>query len=252
MLRPQDETTRPKKMTSATNLDNEYKIEPSNAMEMFLQLLTSAPWPVNTIAYRKLKRRYATRTEEIFGYIVSTLTSDDIVLDLGANVGEYTELLAATGATVIAYEPDPYAHKRLAAIGQKYPNVTIHNKAVTRVAQVTRFESSVKIENGKTVQSAKASKIISGQRESFNSIKIKTESFSNIIKKYEYIKLIKCDIEGSELDILKNITENELSKIGHMFVETHERLYPSTFSDILKLNKYFNSLKISNINLYWR
>ncbi len=240
------------KMNSATRSNIEYKVEPSNAAEIFLQWLTNAPWPINTIAYRKLKRRYAPRTEEIFRNIVSTLTSDDIVLDLGANVGEYTELLAKTGATVIAYEPDPYAHKRLTEIGQKYPNIIIHNKAVTQIAQITRFESSVKIENGQTVQSAKASKIISEGKESFNSITIKTESFSNIIGKYKYIKLIKCDIEGSELSILQNITKNQLEKIGHMFVETHERLYPETFSEILKINKYFHSLNKTNINLYWR
>ena len=37
------------------------------------------------------------------------LKPGDLVMDCGANMGVVTAVLAATGADVIAYEPDPYA-----------------------------------------------------------------------------------------------------------------------------------------------
>jgi FkbM family methyltransferase len=46
----------------------------------------------------------------------------DLCLDVGANLGEYSEaLLRATGATVIAFEPLPQTHAKLAALEARYP-----------------------------------------------------------------------------------------------------------------------------------
>jgi FkbM family methyltransferase len=59
----------------------------------------------------------------------------DLCLDVGANLGEYSEgLLQTTSATVIAFEPLPQTHAKLAALETKYPGrlITV-NKGVGQV-----------------------------------------------------------------------------------------------------------------------
>ena len=58
------------------------------------------------------------------------LTDKDVVLDCGADVGEVTKVLAETGATVHAFEPDPYAFGQLKKRTADLPNVVRHNAAL--------------------------------------------------------------------------------------------------------------------------
>ena len=55
---------------------------------------------------------------------------DDIAVDCGANVGDVTQLLAETGATVHAIEPDPVAFNQLSDRFINRSNVILHNFAV--------------------------------------------------------------------------------------------------------------------------
>lgn len=67
------------------------------------------------------------------GYLLGVcamLQPGDIALDLGANMGVVTAQLAATGARVIAYEPDPFAFGTLQQKFSETPNVTLVNAAV--------------------------------------------------------------------------------------------------------------------------
>lgn len=59
----------------------------------------------------------------------------DLCVDVGANLGEYSEaLLQATGATVIAFEPLPQTHAKLAGLAARYPGrFTAVNKGVADV-----------------------------------------------------------------------------------------------------------------------
>src|SRR5437879_2510751 len=58
------------------------------------------------------------------------LQPGDIAIDAGANVGDITAVMAATGATVYAFEPNPFAFKALRRRFASNPNVHCINKAV--------------------------------------------------------------------------------------------------------------------------
>jgi len=70
------------------------------------------------------------KAKQEFESVLEGLTPDDIVIDCGANFGKYTVLMAATGATVHAFEPDPEAFAELSKAAAKLTNVTLWNAAV--------------------------------------------------------------------------------------------------------------------------
>ena len=55
---------------------------------------------------------------------------DDICIDCGANVGDYTELMASTGARVYAFEPNPRAFHILSRRFRGLPTVQCFNQVV--------------------------------------------------------------------------------------------------------------------------
>ncbi|MEM1351990.1 MAG: FkbM family methyltransferase, partial [Pseudomonadota bacterium] len=92
----------------------------------------------------KLKRRQARNERAAFARgllqgVRSMLRPGDVVIDCGANIGDVAEPLAETGATVLAYEPDPYAFGRLEARLGERSNVKLHNAAVGVEAGTVRL-----------------------------------------------------------------------------------------------------------------
>ena len=54
----------------------------------------------------------------------------DIAIDCGANLGDVTVPLAANGATVHAFEPNPHAFRVLQKRTARFPNVHCYNQGV--------------------------------------------------------------------------------------------------------------------------
>src|SRR5262245_56327195 len=77
------------------------------------------------------RKRQQWLARDQFDQVVSTLRSGDIAIDCGANLGVHTRSLAATGATVHAFEPDPYTFKCLREAMKGAPNVHLINSAVS-------------------------------------------------------------------------------------------------------------------------
>ena len=92
----------------------------------------------------KLKRREQrnlrqARAHGFLDGILALLRPGDVVIDCGANVGEVSARLVATGATVIAFEPDPYAFEKLSERVAGCDNVTLHQQAVSTEAGTLRL-----------------------------------------------------------------------------------------------------------------
>ena len=127
--------------------------------------------------------------------------SGNIVVDLGANVGYFTCLLAkivGEGGKVFAFEPDPRNLKLLRRNIQEndYKNVIIADKAVSDVnGSCTLYSSQKKFGANRIFESKK------NQTRDFIPIKSETICLDdyfekqNLLKKIDFIKI---DIEGSE------------------------------------------------------
>ena len=127
--------------------------------------------------------------------------SGNIVVDLGANIGYFTCLLAkivGEGGKVFAFEPDPRNLKLLRRNIQEndYKNVIIADKAVSDVnGSCTLYSSQKKFGANRIFESKK--------KQTHDFIPIKSETIclddyfekQNLLKKIDFIKI---DVEGSE------------------------------------------------------
>ena len=95
--------------------------------------------------------------------ILSMLRPGDVVLDCGANVGAVTGPLAETGATVHAFEPDPFAFAKLSERVAGMDNVVLHNAAVGVAAGSVRLMRAANFDDNPMSGSVKST-IITGGR----------------------------------------------------------------------------------------
>ncbi len=171
------------------------------------------------------------KAEGFLAGICSQLKPGDLAMDLGANMGEITTILAATGADVIAFEPDPYAFEKLKKRFKDTPNVTLINAAVGAsegTVKLMRAENFNENPKGASVKST----ILDGGRsiDAGNYVEVPLIDFLNIVetevKKRGEIAFVKMDIEGAELDILEAMhAQDKFGPIRCLVAETHERKF---------------------------
>ncbi|HEY4528221.1 MAG TPA: FkbM family methyltransferase [Candidatus Paceibacterota bacterium] len=181
------------------------------------------------------------------------LSSGEIAIDCGANVGKVTKRMAQPGVTVYAFEPDPNAFRILKANMKGYENVICLNKAVSdhngveKIYFTKRYkEDPGKWSTGTTLLHDKP------HVDQENSVSVEVVDFSEFIRKLgKPVALFKLDVEGEEIRVLnKLIDTGEISNIRNILVETHER-FPSLKDQTKKLRRRIRELKLKNIDLNW-
>ena len=149
-------------------------------------------------------------------------------IDLGANIGQYTEKMAQRVKSVIALEPDPWAYARLKANVANLTNVRIENAAASTQNGTVPFWRHKDFHDDPYKHSISSS-LVSYKSNIANSdqmIEVRSIDFVGyLLELNEDIGVIKMDIEGAEVDILEALldTPKILSRIDYIFAETHER-----------------------------
>ena len=163
--------------------------------------------------------------------ICAMLKPGDLALDLGANMGVVTEKLAATGADVIAYEPDPFAFATLQAKFADRINVTLVNAAVGVGSGTVRLMRADNFDDNPMGASVKSTILDGGRRiDSGNAVEVPLLDFPTIIRDLTgargEIAFVKMDIEGAELAILEvMLAEGLFAQLRSLVAETHERKF---------------------------
>ncbi len=203
-----------------------------------------------------LTRMRKKAAKRMFDLKLHDLTSNDTCIDCGANVGVFTYQMALTGAQVFAFEPEPYAFSQLQNKVIGFSNVTLINAAVSDRVGTALFYKTPNFDSDPLKCSVSSSLIAEKINVSAeNAIQVQVIDFLDFCKTLNTpIKLLKMDIEGSEVDILEKIIKDEslLSQIETMFVETHERKIPGTKDRVQAIRKFFSKRKSPYVNLNWR
>ncbi len=188
-----------------------------------------------TDAERHLRRqRRNLRKAAAEGFLAGAcamLRPGDLALDCGANQGVVTARLAATGADVVAYEPDPWAVARLRETFAETRNVTVIQAAVARRAGTATLRRAAAFAEDPGRGSVRST-ILDGGRaiDDDAGIEVACLSFSEEIARHlrdrSEIAFVKMDVEGAELEILEDLTTDDgIEPIRCLVAETHEKKF---------------------------
>jgi FkbM family methyltransferase len=164
-----------------------------------------------------------------FDAAVAALRPGDLAIDLGANAGLFTEPMAQSGADVIAFEPDPHAFALLKLRTGARPNVTLIAAAAGAEAgqfHLYRHRDFATAPDRRTTSSS----LMAGKRnvDPGQALQVEVTDFIAFLQGLNRdVALLKIDIEGAEVALLERLLADPVSdRIGHIFVETHERMLP--------------------------
>lgn len=158
--------------------------------------------------------------QQIFGRaepLISLTSPPRLIIDAGANIG-CTSLSYATrwpSADILAIEPDTENCELFKRNLEGYPKVTLvqaalwHRRGELQIANPNSEPFARRVEDvgaGRVVPACTVSDLLAGTC-------------------HVQIDLLKLDIEGSELEVLKN-SEDWIERVGTLMVELHDRFRP--------------------------
>ena len=183
---------------------------------------------------------------------------DDVLLDLGANIGTVTATVLAVGGRVYAYEPEPENFHMLERnIRELNPafvesNYELHNKGVN--AESGQCTLSLCKNNPTRKYNSKYRHSIIIDHRSGNSVQIECVGIERLLLEvHPDVNAIKMDIEGAEVPILEIITEEMLVNVQKMVCEYTFDAYPSMeqfWSIIKRLKSIFPTVHFTGVNKY--
>lgn len=155
----------------------------------------AVPSPLRWKLYRKGWDARLDRLEREYGVNRHvTLTRDSIVLDVGANAGEFAHVCARYGARIHCFEPDPAVMACLRRNIEPLTNAEAHDAVI--------WKADDEIDFALAPERADSSVFADGPRIRKKAVKI--ESFARAAA-LPHIDLMKCDAEGAEPEVLEGV-----------------------------------------------
>lgn len=150
------------------------------------------------------KRKHRMRMIEHYREFIKR---DDLVFDVGANLGERTKVFRALDAKVIAIEPTSYCSNYLTKLFDGDPNVIVESMALG----VEEGIGEISVSESLPVLSTMSDKWSTQSRFAKNYSWEKRETISIttldlLIKKYGVPAFCKIDVEGFELPVLSGLS----------------------------------------------
>ena len=201
------------------------------------------------------KARARAQADAEFEAAVAGLTAGDLAIDLGANMGIFTEKMAATGADVVAFEPDPHAFEALSKRVGGLKNVTLINAAAADTSGAMTLYRHVNFSDAPDKHST-GSSLVEGKSRTNDEMAVEVDvvDFPAFLEKTARpVALLKVDIEGAEVALIEALLRSPSGKlVDKMFVETHERVLPQLAARTRALKAQTSGRVAPAINWDWR
>ena len=160
-------------------------------------------YQINGYRFRNDQRNASQK--EFYAQLISR---DDLVFDIGANVGQRSEIFSQLAGKVIAFEPQTDCVRHLKSRFRRAQNVTIKQLAVSDTEGEATFYKS----DSHTLSSMSPEFISKVSAERFKEsswneeLVVKTTTLDSMIARYGVPGFIKIDVEGFEANVLKGLT----------------------------------------------
>jgi len=182
------------------------------------------------------------------------LKKGDVAIDCGANVGNVTARMASKGATVYAFEPNPYAYNVLSQRFSNATNVHCINKGMLDRDGGVRLYLHENAEEDQVMWSTGSSILAyKGNINKERSVEIEIIDIADFISELGVpVKVLKIDVEGVECALINRLIDTGIIKnIQHALVETHDHKIPELREETDRLRKVIAEKGLTNINLDW-
>ena len=207
-----------------------------------------------SIIKRKIKPRKSAKDRAFLELYSMKLGKGDIAIDCGANVGNVSTHWCKSGATVYAFEPNPHAFKILEEHLDPIPNAHCFQKAVLDRNDKVKLYYHLASDYDELRWSTGSSLLnFKGNVFPDKYDEVEAIDLAEFIRALDAdVKVLKLDVEGVEYAIIRGLIESGLlTRIEHIFVETHEKQVPELQVDTDNLHALIKSMNITNINLDW-
>lgn len=206
------------------------------------------------VTYR-LRPRRALHDRQVAHPAFHALGPLDIGIDCGANLGAITRVMAAHGAEIHAFEPNPVAFAALTRATAGMPNVRRHPQAVLdapgRMTLHLHLNDALNPERFSSSSSLMPDKRNVDPGRGIEVEVIDLPAFIEALGRP--VALLKIDVEGAEYAILHALIERgTIARIGRVFAETHAHAIPRLQATDADLRRRIAALGLSEkIDLTW-
>jgi len=167
-------------------------------------LMKTGLFPAARAGYRFLNPEVRNQRRREIDFYSNLLKPDALCFDVGANLGQKTEVFLARGARVITIEPNPYCRPTLEfhfgrnprsellfnAVGSSEGNVEIFAHLADATASI-RSDWDMKV---------------FGQKRETEALSVPMTTLDILIKRYGQPDFIEIDVEGFETEVLKGLS----------------------------------------------
>ncbi|OBG42621.1 methyltransferase [Mycobacterium alsense] len=167
--------------------------------------------------------------------VASLCDPDRVSLDIGADVGEFTIAMLAASRSVIAFEPRPAQARDLATMfGAVGAAVRVEAVALSDEPGLTTMRVVESDPGRSTIDSANTLDGALGEAGSaIQSIDVPVKRLDDL--QLDDVGLVKIDVEGHELAVLRGATDTLTRNRAAIVVEAEERHHPNAVAAITEL-----------------
>jgi FkbM family methyltransferase len=170
-------------------------------------------------------------------FIPEFIRPGGIAIDCGANEGGFSRWLSENTTTQVhAFEADPTLFTLLPQLDR----VTFHNLAIDGEAGTMELHRT---------EGYCSSGFYTGQGTSAGSVIVPKIAFADFIRTQgiERVDLLKLDIEGSEIPLLKMTPDDILERISQITVEFHDFINPEDLPRIHQIDQRLRALGFKRV-----
>lgn len=183
---------------------------------------------------QKNNNPHAEPSHEALSFYRQFINDGDLVFDIGANIGDRTEIFKELGARVIAVEPQRECVLQLTKRYKNDSKVTIVGKAVDategiRTINICSTEPKISTMSDEWKSNSRFSDNYKWDKKH----DVETITFNSLISQFGMPVFVKIDVEGYELNVIRGLTK----PVGAMSLEFTQEKFSNTIECIELMSK---------------